>query len=313
MRLILEAYFEPQFSPAVHGFRPQHGCHTALRDIYHTWTGTAWFIEGDIAACFDSLDHDVLMAIVAEHFPDQRFLRLLRGLLKAGYLEDWTYHGTLSGAPQGSLVGPILSNIYLAQLDHFVETNLLPQYTRGTRRRLNPTYEQLRHRATYLTRVGRIDEATTVRKQLRTLPSIDPSDPSYRRLRYVRYADDFLLGFCGPREEAETIKQQLTTFLHDTLKLELSAAKTLITHARTSPARFLGYEISVIHCDTLCDQTGRRATNGTIGLKIPRDIIHAKCQRYMRRGKPTPRTQNIFDSDFSIIAQFQQEYRGFVE
>ena len=312
IRLILEAYFEPQFSPASHGFRPGRGCHTALREIYHTWTGTAWFIEGDIKACFDSLDHSVLEAMLAEHIHDNRFLRLLRELLRAGYLEAWTHHRTLSGAPQGSIVGPILSNIYLSRFDHFVETQLTPQYTQGARRRPNPEYERLKHRAGYLARMGRRAEARALRKQCRGLPSVDPHDPDYRRLRYIRYADDFLLGFCGPREEAEQIKHQLRQFLHQTLKLELSEPKTLLTHARTTPARFLGYAIHVIQNDQLCDATGRRATNGTIGLKLPVDIVQAACQRYMRCGKPVHRTQNIFDSDFSIIAQYQQEFRGFV-
>ncbi|NTU82457.1 MAG: maturase [Chloroflexales bacterium] len=313
IRLILEAYFEPQFSSASHGFRPGRGCHTALREIYHSWTGTAWFIEGDIQACFDSLDHSVLDAMLAEHIHDNRFLRLLRELLRAGYLEAWTYHRTLSGAPQGSIVGPILSNIYLSRFDQFVETQLIPQYTRGTRRRPNPAYERISHRAGYLARTGRMAEAKALRKQRRGMPSIDPYDPAYRRLRYIRYADDFLLGFCGPREEAEYIKQQLRQFLHETLKLKLSEPKTLLTHARTTPARFLGYAIHVIQDDQLCDATGRRATNGTIGLKLPVDVVQAACQRYMRHGKPIQRTQNIFDSDFSIIAQYQQEFRGFVE
>lgn len=312
IRLILDAYFEPQFSSSAHGFRPGRGCHTALRDIYHTWTGTAWFIEGDIKACFDSLDHTVLEAMLAEHIHDNRFLRLLRELLRAGYLEAWIYHRTLSGAPQGSIVGPILSNIYLSRFDQFVETQLIPQFTRGIRRCPNPVYERLRHQAGYLARTGRWAEAKALRKQRRALPSVDPFDPAYRRLRYIRYADDFLLGFCGPREEAEQIKQQLPQFLHTTLKLTLSEPKTLLTHARTTPARFLGYAIHVIQNDHLCDTTGRRATNGTIGLTLPVDIVQVACQRYMRHGKPNQRTQNIFDSDFSIIAQYQQEFRGFV-
>ncbi len=313
IRSILEAFYEPQFSMHSHGFRPGRGCHSALQEITQQWRGVKWFVEGDICAFFDSLDHAVLDSILTEHIHDNRFLRLLRALLKAGYLEAWVYHRTLSGAPQGSIVGPILSNIYLARFDQYVETVLIPQYTQGERRRANPIYEQISHRAKYLARVGRTAEAAILRKKRRTLPSIDPHDPSYRRLHYTRYADDFLLGFCGPRDEAETIKAQLRHFLRDTLKLELSDAKTLITHARTTPARFLGYEVQVIQNDTLCDRTGRRATNGTIGLKIPVDVIQAQCQRYMRHGKPIHRTECIFDTDFSIIAQYQQEFRGFVE
>jgi retron-type reverse transcriptase len=103
IRLILDAYYEPQFSRWSHGFRPEKGCHTALRDIYQTWAGTIWYIEGDISACFDSLDHAILLSILAEKIHDTRFLRLMGELLDAGYLEDWKYHLTLSGSPQGGI------------------------------------------------------------------------------------------------------------------------------------------------------------------------------------------------------------------
>jgi retron-type reverse transcriptase len=106
VRLLLEAYYEPRFSARSHGFRPGRGCHTALDEIASTWTGTTWFIEGDIADCFGSLDHEVLLAILGEHIHDQRFLRLVEGMLQAGYLEDWTWHATHSGAPQGGVVTP---------------------------------------------------------------------------------------------------------------------------------------------------------------------------------------------------------------
>lgn len=313
LRLILEAYCEPRFSDHSHGFRPNRGCHTALTAIYRHWTGTAWFIEGDIRACFDSLDHAVLLAKLRTHIHDNRFWRLVEELLKAGYLEEGRYHATLSGAPQGSSVSPILSNIYLEHLDQFVETVLLPQYNRGTKRRLNSAYNSVSGRAKYLAKTGRKEEAARWRKRRRTLPSVDPDDPAYRRLRYLRYADDWLLGFRGPRAEAEAIKGQLKDFLRDTRKLELSDEKTLITHARTYAARFLGYEVSVIHNDHLVDQTGRRATTGTIGLKVPVDVVRTKWRRYLHHGKPGARLECIFDAPFSIIAQYQQEFRGFVE
>lgn len=313
LRLLLEAYFEPTFSTHAHGFRPQRGCHTALREIYHNWHGTAWFIEGDIAQCYDSLDHKVLVSILGEHIQDGRFLHLVDELLKAGYLENWKYHVTLSGAPQGSGLSPILSNIYLAKLDKFVETELLPGYNRGTRHKHNLAYDKLRRRASYLAKHGRSKEAMAVRKLSRGIPSIDPQDPDYRRLRYLRYADDTLLGFCGPREEAEAIKQQLHMFLRDELKLELSESKTLITHARTQPARFLGYELEVIQADHLCDQTGRRSNNGTIDLRVPVEVARDKCRLYIHHGKPAARVECVKDTDFSIIAQYQQEFRGIVE
>ncbi len=313
IRLILEAYFDPQFSPHSHGFRPHRGCHSALTEIYHTWTGTTWFIEGDISQCFDSLDHAILMATLGENIHDNRFLCLIEELLKAGYVEDWKHHHTYSGTPQGGVISPMLSNIYLNRLDNFVETTLLPMYNRGTKRKSNPAYNRLQLRASRLAKKGRRQEAAHLRKSLRALPSIDPSDPDYRRLRYVRYADDFLLGFCGSRAEAETIKQQLRAFLARKLKLTLSEPKTLITHARTEAARFLGYEIAVIHNDHRLDATRRRATNGTIGLKVPVAVATAKCQRYTKNNKPIHLLGRTHNTVYSIVAQYQQEYRGIVE
>ena len=313
IRLILEAYYEPSFSKHSHGFRPDRGCHTALTKIRQNWTGTAWFIEGDIQACFDSVNHSVLLSILAEKIHDQRFLRLISELLKAGYMEDWKYHRTLSGTPQGSIVSPILSNIYLDKLDTFVERTLLPTYNHGTKRKTNPVYSRLRKRIRKLRKRGDRQGVKEARKLLQRIPSVDPCDPNYRRLHYVRYADDTLFGFCGPREEVEEIKRQLKEFLEDTLKLTLSEEKTLITHARTEAARFLGYEIMVVQDDHLRDQTGRRATNGTIGLEVPVDVVKAKCQLYQQRGKPIHRKALTHNTDFSIIAQYQQEYRGLVE
>jgi group II intron reverse transcriptase/maturase len=314
VRLILDAYFEPQFSPHSHGFRPERGCHTALREIYHNWVGTVWFIEGDISKCFDALSHELLLSILRKTIKDERFIRLISGLLKAGYLEDWRWNQTYSGTPQGSIVSPILANLYLDKLDKFVETVLIPEYTKGTKRKANKAYEKLMHRASYLSRTGRQVEAQVVRKQAQKLPSQVPDDPDYRRLRFCRYADDFLLGFVGPKEEAEDIKERLRTFLQEELKLELSEAKTLMTHAKTETARFLNYEIHTIQEDSQHDQRGRRSHNGNIGLRVPEEVIKNKCQRYTHHSrKVLHRTELINDSDFTIIDLFQAEYRGLVE
>ncbi len=310
LRLILDAYYDPQFSDHAHGFRHGRGCHTALREVYHGWVGTAWFIELDVAQFFDRLDHDVLVNLLAERIHDGRFLRLLTALLKAGYLEHWRFNATLSGVPQGGIVSPVLANVYLDRLDRWVETTLLPAFTRGRRRRPNPVYERLRHRATYLRRTGRRREARPIRQQAQRLPSVDPDDPAYRRLHYVRYADDVLLGFNGPRREAETIKQQIGTFLHEHLHLALSEPKTLLTSARSGAARFLGYEITVLAKDEARDQRGRRSLNGQIGLRVPADVIRAKCHPYLRRGQPTAWPQHLHDAPFSILVQFQQTFRG---
>jgi hypothetical protein len=312
VRLLLEAYYEPTFSDRSHGFRPRRGCHTALREVAHTWTGTAWFIEGDIADCFGSLDHQVLLTVLGEKIRDQRFLRLVRNMLTAGYLEDWRWGATLSGAPQGGVASPILSNIYLHKLDEFVETVLIPEYTRGERRARNPAYLELQSLLRTVRQHGDRPLARAVRRRMTSLPSADPNDPHYRRLRYTRYADDHLLGFTGPRVEAEQIKQRLAAFLHDELRLELSQEKTLITHARTGAARFLGYEITVQHNDT--KKTGRyRRVNGQIALRVPRDVIKAKCVPYLARGKPAKRKDLVNSTDHAIVATFGAVYRGIVQ
>jgi group II intron reverse transcriptase/maturase len=304
LRLILSAYFEPQFSEHSHGFRPGRGCHTALRDIHRNWVGATWFIEGDIAKCFDRLDRKILLARLRQYIQDERFLRLIHHLLKAGYLEAWTWHTTYSGAPQGSILSPLLSNLYLDALDSFVEHTLIPEYTRGIRRHFNPAYERLHHRASYLKRTGRLQEARQVRRQAQQLPSIVPDDPDYRRLRFCRYADDFLLGFVGPKQEAEAIKRRLSAFLQHDLTLELSETKTLITHARTEFAHFLGYDIHVFQKDSKHDRLHRRSVNGGIGLRVPRAVVDEHCRRYPhRRGKVLQRTELINDTEFSITWQ----------
>jgi len=311
VRLLLEAYYEPQFSDRSHGFRKRRGCHTALREIQRTWTGTTWFIEADISDCFGSLDHSIMVRILAEKIHDNRFLRLIGNMLKAGYLEDWEYHDTLSGCPQGGVVSPILSNIYLDKLDKFVEQELIPEYTRGKVRVHNPQYRRLNDRRRLARQRGDRSAASQLLRQMRALPSVDPMDPGYRRLRYCRYADDEILGFTGPKAEAEQIKNQLAAFLRDDLALELSAGKTLITHARTQAARFLGYEITVRHDDSKITG-GRRMLNGTIALRVPLDVIKAKCASYRQHGKPWHRSplQNL--DDYDIIRIYGAEYRGVI-
>lgn len=325
IRLLLEAYYEPRFSGRSHGFRPGRGCHTALSEVTYNWTGTTWFIEGDISDCFGSLDHEVLLAILSEKIHDNRFLRLIQQMLKAGYLEDWRWHATLSGSPQGGVLSPLLSNIYMDRLDRFVETVLIPEYTRGETRRKNPAYKKLenaigaaRKRLAYREENTESAQVRQWRKELRRHPAGDPNDPGYRRLRYIRYADDHLLGFIGPKAEAETIKQRLATFLRDDLRLELNQDKTLITHGRTQAARFLGYEITVQHADEKVSRGGRinrglRSINGKIQLRVPKDVVKAKCAPFLRRGKPTHLLPLMSCTPFDIIGIYGAQYRGIVQ
>ncbi|MGW6603149.1 reverse transcriptase domain-containing protein [Streptomyces sp. NPDC055036] len=312
VRLLLEAYYDVQFSDRSHGFRPGRGCHTALRDVAETWKGTHWFIEGDISDCFGSLDHEMMLGILSEKIPDGRFLQLISRMLKAGYLEDWRWNSTLSGAPQGGVASPILSNIYLDRLDRFVEQCLLPEYNRGDTRRRHPEYQRV---ATQIARARKRGDTETVlmlRQEQRSRPSLDLNDPGYRRLRYVRYADDWLLGFAGPKSEAEQVKKRIRIFLREELRLELSESKTLITHAATQAASFLGYSIRAQRSDTKISG-GRRAANGVIGLYVPQQVIRQKCAIYMKREKPESRGGLIHDSDYSIVVKYQAEYRGLVQ
>jgi group II intron reverse transcriptase/maturase len=313
IRSLLEAYYEPQFSDRSHGFRPGKGCHTALTEVSESWRSMTWFIEGDISQCFDRLDHGVLHSTLAENIHDNRFLRLIDGLLQAGYLEEWRYHETLSGAPQGGVLSPLLSNIYLDRLDKYVETTLLPVFNQGARRKPYLPYMRIHKASWKLEKKGRREEARQLRRQLQKLPSHDPNDPGFRRLHYVRYADDWLLGFSGTRREAEYIKETIGRFLRNRLKLELSEKKTLITHGRSQAARFLGYEIVVHHNDAKHDRNGHRSINGQIGLKVPMDVVRDKRKTYMRRGKPAAMLTRAHDSDFRIVTRYQAEFRGIAE
>lgn len=312
IRLLLEAYYEPQFSDCSHGFRPERGCHTALGYVYYAWKGTKWFIEGDIKGFFDNIDHDTLLAILGEKIQDNRFLRLMGNLLKAGYCEEWKYVKTPSGTPQGGIVSPILANIYLDRLDKYVTEQLIPAYTRGTERRVSTEYKRMNDRAYYYRKKGDYAKADELRKTLRTMPHGIPDDPEYRRLRYVRYADDFLLGFIGTKTEAQEIKEKLKTFLRENLKLELSDEKTLITHAHTERAKFLGYEIFAQHADDKIGG-GTRAVNGKIGLKMPLSFVDGTCRLYMHDGKPIHRAELLNEDDYTIVARYQSELRGYYQ
>ena len=313
IRLILDAYYEPQFSSHSHGFRPKRGCHTALQEVMQKGRGTKWFIEGDLSACFDKIDHTVLINILKEKFQDNRFIRLISGLLKAGYLEDWKFNATLSGTAQGSITGPIFSNIVLDRLDKYVEQQLIPANTCGTQRKNDPSYKRLTVQASEAKRKGEFEHAHRLRKQLQSMPSRDPNDPNFRRLWYVRYADDFLLGLAGPKNEAASMKHKIAEFLSSTLKLELNADKTLITNARSQKAKFLGYEVHILHEDSKHDARGQRCINGNIGLRVPAKVRQEKCKRYMKNGKPIHLPQRTIDDAYSIVSQYQSEYRGIVQ
>lgn len=312
IRMILEAYYEPQFSEHSHGFRPKRGCHTALQEI-QTWKGTRWFIEGDISSYFDTIDHDVLITMLSRQIQDGRFIRLIKNMLEAGYLDDWKFHKTISGTSQGGVISPLLANIYLHQFDKWVGEELIPQYTRGKKQKANSAYNRLSRRIKCYQDKGDYKKAHQLIVERRNLPSVDTYDTSYRRLRYVRYADDFILGFTGSKAEAKAIKKQIGDFLNTKLSLELSQEKTLITHATKESAKFLGYEIKAQRVNDYIDNKGRRSANGVIALFVPASVIESKCRQYMKNGKAIHRNNLLHDDDFSIVQTYQQEYRGLVQ
>lgn len=303
IRTILENYYEPQFSPHSHGFRPRRGCHTALAEI-QKWTGTKWFIEGDIKGCYDHIDHQLLMKILERKIQDPSLLKLIEQLLKAGYMEDWTYHKTYSGTPQGGILSPLLANIYLNELDQFVTNHLLATYNREKCRK---PYQPRKILANKLRAITDAKERQALRKQFVNMPFGDPNDPDFRRIRYVRYADDFILGFSGPKAEAKEITEMLRNFLKDDLNLELSQEKTVITHAKTEKAHFLGYHIHTLHCPT------RRSINGRIGLRVPREVKVKWIAQYSKNGKPISRGSRINLTVPEIVRTYETELRGLYE
>jgi group II intron reverse transcriptase/maturase len=317
IRSILEPYYEAKFRDSSHGFRPDRGCHTDLARCKRKFKGANWFIEGDIKGCFDNIDHDVLINVLRESIDDERFLRLVRGMLEAGYLEEWTKHETLSGTPQGGVISPLFANIYLHKLDEFVENILQPQYTRGDKRRINPAYN--RHTKAMF-KAKAIEDAETwhrLKIEQRSIPACMARDDKFRRLNYVRYADDFILAFSGPKAEAEDIKGKIGDFLRETLKLELSEEKTLISHATTEPARFLGYDISVMKDDGKMIATSnalgtfrKRSINGLIKLSVPWEKVEEHCRNYMIDGTIRKRMDQMANEDFSIVAWYGIVFRG---
>jgi len=319
LRMVLEAYYEPQFRNSSHGFRPNRGCHTAL-DVIATWKGTRWFIEGDIKGCFDNLSHKVILKILKRDIKDRSLLNLIEAMLKAGYEENWKYNETYSGAPQGGILSPLIANIVLNELDKYIEDELIPEFTKGKQRKFNIEYINLSSRERRARKRGDWYTAKALRKQYTKLPSRIPNDPEFRRLWYVRYADDFLLGFIGTREEAELIKEKIRKFLQS-IGLVLSTEKTLITHARTGKARFLNYHINLMNSDTkvskikhhkIAGNHKRRSTKQQLYFSIPPDVVHKWLRRVTRKGKSHYRGELLNLSDYDIISTYETELQGLI-
>lgn len=332
-RMILEAIYEGHFEYTSHGFRPHRSCHTALTHIQDKFTGAKWFIEGDIKGFFDNIKHEILVNILKERIADERFIRLIRKFLKAGYAEQWKFHNTYSGTPQGGIVSPILANIYLDKFDKYMKM-YADKFNKGERRKVSSEYRRLNNKKTRLAkklksvtdesvRAGMITEIKETLAQTYVTPCHEPMDANYRRIQYVRYADDFLIGVIGSKSECQAIKADIKEFMTEQLGLELSDEKTLITNAKDK-AKFLGYEIFVrskafMHKDS--KGVMKRFGNGSVLLHVSMDTAKAKLLEYgalriAKEGnqdiwKPKPRGFMIGNKVEDIVAQYNTEIRGF--
>lgn len=326
IRMYLEAIYEPIFSDRSHGFRHNRSCHTALGQITKGFNGVKWFIEGDIKGCFDNINHKVLLELLAKKIKDSKFVNVIRKFLKAGYLEQWKYNATYSGTPQGGIISPILANIYLHELDCKVE-ELKEQFDKPAVRPFNKEYKAMSQRITRAKKLVDKAEAAEerekliamvkqMRKELRTIPAKETSD---KKIVYVRYADDFLIGVNGTKEECQQIKQCLKEFLEQYLQLELSDEKTKITHSSEN-ARFLGYDISVRRNNQTkkrSDGVIQRTLNQTVQLLVP---LQDKIQKFLinkgiakiNNGKLESKHVNALTvlTDLEIVDKYNAQTRG---
>lgn len=338
VRMILESIYEPTFQNSSHGFRPKRSCHTALQYIKRNYTGVKWFVEGDIKGCFDNVDHHVLVRILRRRIKDEYFISLIWKFLKAGYMEKWVYHNTYSGTPQGSLISPILANIYLNELDVFM-AKYAESFNCGKGRKINPAYkkpldvrrgkqEWLKRNSTKISEEKRqkvMAEIQELNNYLSTVPYSDPMDTEYKRVVYVRYADDFLIGVIGSKEDAKQVKIDVGEFIKEQLHLEMSPEKTLITHGNDF-ARFLGYLVTVSREQNRTRTKNgftRRTYVGKVKLYVPKEkwlnrllsygalkISYDKAHGNKEVWEPVRRPGLIRLDDIEILNQYNAEVRG---
>lgn len=340
VRMLLELIYEPTFSTSSHGFRAGKSCHTALVEVRDTWLGSKWIVDMDISGFYDNIAHQKLIDILAKKIDDSRFIALIKSFLRAGYLEDWKFHGTYSGTPQGGICSPILANIFLHELDQFVERKC-ETFKRGERRNWNPTYNQITAKIRRLRdelhnhkkRGGLLpgfesetkETLTRLESERRQIPCLDCNDNDYKRLRYIRYADDFALGVTGTKEDAEQIKATVTRFLKEELGLDIAEEKSGIRHIKDG-FNFLGYYVRgqrgtqrtvKARCGYRNDGTSfygvKRTLTATIGLEVPKEKIWEFCRRhgYLKGNEPHHRSYLLQLNDLDIVQTYNAELRGF--
>jgi group II intron reverse transcriptase/maturase len=333
VRMVLEAIYEGSFEYTSHGFRPNRSCHTALAHVQKVFNGAKWFVEGDIKGFFDNINHDALINILKERIADERFIRLVRKFLKAGYIEEWQFHNTYSGTPQGGIISPILANIYLDKLDKYIK-EYSTKFDKGKKRQSRKEttdFDNARKRIVRKLKSVKdekqkaklILELKAIEQGRAKYPSGEEMDADYRRMKYTRYADDFLVGIIGSKQDAQRIKEDIKNFLADKLALELSDEKTLITHTE-KPAKFLGYEISIRKSnERRRDNRGRlRRTYGKrVCLNVSSEVVRKKLfdwgvlemKTHDGKGiwKPKCKSGLIFNDDLEILDSYNREIIGF--
>ena len=333
VRMVLEAIYEGNFEYTSHGFRPNRSCHTALTHIQKEFNGAKWFVEGDIKGFFDNINHDVLINILLERIADERFIRLIRKFMKAGYIEDWQFHNTYSGTPQGGIISPILANIYLDKLDKYIK-EYTAKFDKGKKRKFSResmdfgnARKRIVRRLKFVKderqRTKLILELKAIEQGRAKYPNGEEMDADYRRMKYARYADDFLIGVIGSKQDCIQIKEDIKQFMADKLKLELSDEKTLITNARKH-AKFLGYDVFVRKSkDTRRDKNGHltRSLDHKIVLYVTTETMRKKLLEYdavkitKQNGKevwkPKSRSYMRCLDDLEIISQYNSEIMGF--
>ena len=332
IRMILEAIYEPIFCKESHGFRPKRSCHTALNAIKRDFTGTVWFIEGDIQGCFDNINHEILIKVLSTKIKDSKFINIIRLFLKSGYMENWKYNKTYSGCPQGSIIGPILSNIYLNEMDkkfHEIKTKF--DIPRPLEDALTPQYRELdnkRKKISYWINQTEGEERTKLIAKLKStvkeMRKVQAKPRTNKKISFIRYADDWLMGVCGTKIECEEIKKEIEEFLNDELKLNLSREKTLITHS-SKKVRFLGYDIRVRRSQEVKGykmKNGKWRKSRTLNNKVELTVPHKdKIERFLfdkgivKQGKdgklvPIYRANLQYQNDVDILKIYNAETRG---
>lgn len=337
IKYILEAIYEPNFKECSHGFRPSKSCHSALAEIEGTFTGSKWFIEGDIRSFFDDIDHKILIKILRKRIQDETFLGVINKFLKAGYIDHGIHHKTYGGTPQGGILSPLLANIYLNELDEYME-ELKSKFDKGKAkdRTRDPKYRYYDTKATRLKKkisLARSEGNEEIAQQLITEydgcikergkhPYYEPQCDKFKSLKYVRYADDFIISIIGSKDDAKAVKKEIASFLSTELKLTLSEDKTLITHS-SNFARFLGYDIVINRDNNFTVRNGVKRRNHNLRMKfyVPHELWRDKLIKNKTleirnsKGKkelwiPKHRPELAYLDDLEILRRYNAEICG---